>query len=161
METDVQHSLTRDEMERRRLAAAQDLLKGCPQSWVARKFGVSRTTASRWYRALSSSGLESLRKRKAPGRPNRLSTQQLEELVEMFFAGPRSVGFQVDRWTGSRLREAIQVRFGVQYDPDHVGRLMHRLGMARTAVPVGSVATAATQYASAAFAGAEIAPTIA
>ena len=45
--------LTRDEMERRRLAAARELLAGESQASVARKFGVSRTTASRWQRALA------------------------------------------------------------------------------------------------------------
>ena len=37
-------SLNRDDMEKRRLEAVQDLLRGLTQSNVARKFGVSRTT---------------------------------------------------------------------------------------------------------------------
>ena len=28
-----------------------------------------------------------------------------------------------------RFAEAIHARFGVRYDPDHVGRIMHRLGL--------------------------------
>jgi transposase len=28
-----------------------------------------------------------------------------------------------------RFAAAIQARFGVRYDPDHVGRIMHRLGL--------------------------------
>ena len=42
-------------------------------SAVARKFGVSRTTASRWHRTLDRHGMERLHKRKAPGRPSRLT----------------------------------------------------------------------------------------
>ena len=53
-------TLNRDEMERRRLQAAEDLLKGITQARVARKFGVSRTTASRWYRTLDGQGVESV-----------------------------------------------------------------------------------------------------
>ena len=121
--------LNRDEMERRRLEAAQELLKGVTQARVARKFGVSRTTASRWCRALGDHGLERLRKRKAPGRPSRLSASQQAEIVEMFALGPRASGFETDRWTTERLARAIEARFGVRYDPDHVGRLMHRLGL--------------------------------
>jgi transposase len=121
--------LTRDEMERRRLAAAQDLLNGVPQARVARKFGVSRTTASRWGRALDDDGVECLRKRRATGRPSRLTAEQRTEIVEMFTAGPRSAGLDSERWTTARLAEAIYNRFGVRYDPDHVGRLMHRLGL--------------------------------
>jgi putative transposase len=122
-------TLNRDEMERRRLEAAEDLLKGTTQAKVARKFGVSRTTASRWYRTLEGQGMERLRKRKAPGRPSRLSASQMAEVRELFNVGPRSLGFETDRWTTARLAHAIEMRFGIRYDPDHVGRLMHRLGL--------------------------------
>jgi transposase len=116
-------------MESRRLMAAQDLQMGLSQSQVARKFGVSRTTASRWYRALNGRGVEALRKRRAPGRPSRLSTEQLSGVTEIYQAGPRAAGFDNDRWTTSRFADAIFARFGIRYDPDHVGRIMHRLGL--------------------------------
>src|SRR2546425_811043 len=65
METALEASLNRDDMEKRRLEAVQDLLQGLTQSSVARKFGVSRTTASRWNRALQQKAREPLRKRPA------------------------------------------------------------------------------------------------
>src|SRR5258708_3938155 len=129
METAAQGILTRDEMESRRLMAAQDLQRGLTQSQVSRKFGVSRTTASRWHRALSGRGVESLRKRRAPGRPCRLTAQQLAEVTGIYQAGPRAAGFDTDRWTTIRFAQAIDARFGVRYDPDHAGRIMHRLGL--------------------------------
>jgi transposase len=116
-------------MESRRLLAAQDLQRGLTQSQVARKFGVSRTTASRWCRALSGRGVEALRKRRAPGRPCRLSKDQLTGISEIYKAGPRLAGFDAERWTTIRFAEAIRARYGVAYDPDHVGRIMHRLGL--------------------------------
>ncbi len=124
--------LTRDEMERRRLAAAREFIGGASQAAVARQFGVSRTTASRWQRALSN-GLESLRKRRATGRPSRLRPEQIAELVRMYEAGPRASGIESDRWTTGRLAQAIHQRFGIRYDPDHVGRIMHRLGLRQKA----------------------------
>ena len=129
METAAQGILTRDEMESRRLLAAQDLQTGLTQSQVARKFGVSRTTASRWNRSLSGRGIESLRKRRAPGRPSRLTPAQLATAVEIYNAGPRAAGFDTDRWTTARFADAMFVAFGVRYDPDHAGRIMHRLGL--------------------------------
>ena len=129
METAAQGILTRDEMESRRLLAAEDLQRGLSQSQVARKFGVSRTTASRWHRALAGNGVEALRKRRAPGRPSRLNTEQLRVAAEIYKAGPRTSGFDTDRWTTARFADAIQARFAVRYDPDHVGRIMHRLGL--------------------------------
>jgi transposase len=129
MDTAAEGMLTRDEMESRRLLAAQDLQRGLSQSQVARKFGVSRTTASRWCRALSGNGLEGLRKRRAPGRPSRLNPDQQRAVAAIYHAGARAAGFDTDRWTTGRFADAIRASFGVQYDPDHVGRIMHRLGL--------------------------------
>jgi transposase len=121
--------MTRDDMELRRLEAAKDLQNGLSQSRVARKFGVSRTTASRWFRALSEKGVESLRKRRATGRPCRLTGEQLSRIPEMFYQGAVLHGFPDNKWTTARLAQAIEARFGIKYDHDHVGRLMHKLGL--------------------------------
>jgi putative transposase len=129
MEIAAESILTRDEMEGRRLQAAHDLQTGLSQSQVARKFGVSRTTASRWNRALEGSGIEALRKRRAPGRPCRLKPDQFRAVAELYATGPRAAGFDSERWTTTRFAEAINARFGIRYDPDHVGRIMHRLGL--------------------------------
>jgi putative transposase len=129
METAAQGILTRDEMESRRLLAAQDLQDGLSQSQIARKFGVSRTTASRWHRALHRKGVESLRKRRATGRPSRLNQEQQEGVAELFRAGARAAGFADDRWTTARFASAIEARYAIRYDPDHVGRIMHQLGL--------------------------------
>lgn len=164
MDTVAQGILTRDEMERRRLEAAQDLQRGLSQSQVARKFGVSRTTASRWCRALNGNGLEGLRKRRAPGRPSRLKPDQLQAVAEVYQAGPRAAGFNSDNWTTARFAEAILARFGVRYDPDHVGRIMHRLGLReRMRVRRRPEETVyASRYTSnAVLSSAEIAPTVA
>src|SRR5579864_5283510 len=99
MDTVTQGILTRDEMESRRLLAAQELQRGLSQSQVARKFGVTRTTASRWCRALTGKGVEGLRKRRAPGRPSRLTAEQLRGVAEVYHAGPRSAGFDTEMWT--------------------------------------------------------------
>ena len=129
MDAAAQGTLNRDEMESRRLLAGQDLQTGLTQSQVARKFGVSRTTASRWNRSLSGNGVEALRKRRAPGRPSRLTPDQLKTLTETYQAGPRAAGFDTDRWTTARFADTILSRFGVRYDPDHAGRIIHRLGL--------------------------------
>jgi putative transposase len=125
--------LNRDEMEKRRLEAAGDFLNGLSQSKVARKFGVSRTTASRWHRMITEKGPESLRKRRATGRPCRLSAEQMRLIPELYAQGASRHGFDDDRWTTARLAAVIERRFGVRYDQDHVGRLMHKLGLRETA----------------------------
>lgn len=131
----TESALSREEMERRRLAAAQELLKGLSQSRVARKFGVSRTTTSRWHRALTGQGVDSLRKRRATGRPSRLTAEQQAGVARIYLEGARAHGFSNDRWTTARLAKAIEENFGVHYDQDHVGRLMHKLGLRERRIP--------------------------
>ena len=165
METNVETSLNRDEMERRRLEAVQDLLTGLTQSNVARKFGVSRTTASRWNRALRQKGVESLKKRRATGRPCRLSRDQFQMIPDIFGQGAAVHGFPDNRWTTARLATVIEARFGVRYDHDHVGRLMQKLGLreprVRTAVPAFSAAAYASYTPSADRSRQNIAPPVA
>jgi putative transposase len=122
-------SLTREDMETRRLSAAKDLLSGATQSQVARRYGVSRTTASRWHRSIVYKGFEGMRRRRATGRPSRLTADQVDALRKMYFEGAMANGFSTDRWTTGRLAIAIDRQFGIRYDQDHVGRLMHKFGL--------------------------------
>jgi putative transposase len=122
-------SLTREDMETRRLAAANELLTGVTQSQVARRYGVSRTTASRWHRSIVHKGVEGLRRRRATGRPSRLTADQVDAIRQMYLAGASAFGFSGDRWTTGRLAAAIEKQLGVRYDQDHVGRLMHKFGL--------------------------------
>ena len=123
------HALNRDDMETRRLAAAKDLLNGTSQSQVARRYGVSRTTASRWHRSIVVKGMDGMRKRRATGRPSRLTADQVDSIRRMFHEGALAHGFSRDRWTTGKLAQAIERKFGVRYDQDHVGRLMHKFGL--------------------------------
>jgi putative transposase len=116
-------------METRRLAAAKELLTGVTQSQVARRYGVSRTTASRWHRSIVHKGFEGLRRRRATGRPSRLTADQVDGIRKMYFEGAAAFGFSNDRWTTGRLAAAIERHFGIRYDQDHVGRLMHKFGL--------------------------------
>ena len=122
-------SLSREEMEIRRLAAAQDLLNGVSQAFIARKYGVSRTTASRWHRSIVHTGVSGLKKRRATGRPSRLAADQVDTIRQMYFEGALAHGFPTDRWTTARLAEAIERKCAIRYDQDHVGRLMHKFGL--------------------------------
>jgi transposase len=119
---------SRDEMEKRRLRAARALQAGeIRQADIPRKFHVSRTTASRWNRVVRTVGLDGLRKHPAPGRPCRLSEDELRVAALIYRNGPKAAGFACGRWTSVTFTRAIQKRFGVVYNPDHVGRIIHKL----------------------------------
>jgi transposase len=54
---------------------------------------------------------------------------QVEEIRRMYSAGAQAFGFATDRWTTAKLAAAIERRFGIRYDQDHVGRLLHKYGL--------------------------------
>ena len=73
------------------------------RSFVSPVFG--RTTASRLNRALQQKGVESLRKRRATGRPSRLGREQLLAIPGIYTQGAVIHGFPDNRWTTAMRRE--------------------------------------------------------
>jgi transposase len=57
-----------------------------------------------------------------------LTSIQQRRLVRLLLEGPLAQGYRTDLWTTARIAEVIQKAFAVRYHPDHVGRLMHKLG---------------------------------
>jgi len=122
--------LTRDELERRRLLAAADLMAGVKQIEVARKYGTTRASVSRWAAALEEDGEAALRRRNPPGRPSKLNDAQWARLEQILLDGPRTVGYSTDIWTGKRVQRLIRDKFGVHYNASHLIEVMHeRFGM--------------------------------
>lgn len=120
--------LTRREEETRRLAAAQDMLSGMlTDGKVARKYGVSRASVSRWRAALKRGGEDLLKARRAPGRPPRLTAAQFATLTAIFHEGAIRRGFPDARWTPRRFGLMISRNCGVSYTGDHVSRILKKL----------------------------------
>jgi|ERR1017187_6087759 transposase len=117
--------ITREEMERRRLAGAEELKQGISQGAVARHFQVSRTTASRWQKVLRQG--QSLKRRRPTGRPPGLGSEQRQKAVEAWEFGGSALGY--GKWTCRSFAKFIADKFGVKYDEDHVGRLIIKWGL--------------------------------
>jgi transposase len=121
--------LTREQMEERRRTGAKLLRTGrLSQSAIARQLGVSRATVSDWSKRLADGGLRALRRRKAPGRPARLTRADQPVLRRILRRGALAAGFPTDRWTLRRIGQVIQREFGVHYHPNYLNRLLARLG---------------------------------
>ena len=117
-----------DGLQRRRLKAAGLFDKGLAPAEVARRCEVTCQSASRWHKAWEHGGKPALKKTPKAGRPPRLQPQDLAALKRDLKAGPSEHGFATELWTTQRIAQVIQTRFGVQYHPDHVGRLLGQLG---------------------------------
>lgn len=121
-------SLTREQIEKRRLAAGADLIAGMKQSDVARKHGVTPAAVSLWAQTICKDGIEGLRMRKARGNPSKLDRESRERLVEILETGPEAYGWDSGLWTSSRVVKVIRREFGVRYHPHYMPRLLRRLG---------------------------------
>jgi transposase len=95
---------------------------------VADRFGVHVSSAKRWKRAWREGGSDGVAAKPHPGGVSKLSERQRDELVELMIAGPVAAGFKTELWTCERVAQAIRRRFGVEYHPGHVARMLHELG---------------------------------
>ncbi len=118
-------------LERRRMRAARLFEQGEAQASVARRVGVSRTTAMRWARELEAKGREGLRAAGRAGRKPRLSAEQVHQVEQALLEGPTAFGYATQLWTLPRVAELIRTLTGVRYHPGHVWRVLRRLGWSR------------------------------
>ena len=93
--------------ERVRLAAAEMIEAGASDREIARHFRVSRMSANRWRRALTSGGREALASKGAGGAPCKLTAAQLAELEAVLDAGPAAAGFADQSWTLAQIADQV------------------------------------------------------
>lgn len=117
--------------ERRRLEAIEILKrdKTITQEQVARRLGVTQPAISKWWKAYRAGGTKALKATPHTGRPGKVELELLQRLVPRLVQGAVAHGFETDVWTTSRIAKLIKREFGVAYHPDHVGRLLHKLGL--------------------------------
>lgn len=117
-----------EELERRRKRAMGLLEEGRTLREVAQMIGCEASSVMRWRDAWLEHGAEGLRVVSASGRPRKLTDAQLRRLVKLLLKGPLRHGYPTDLWTTGRVAEVIEKVFGIRYDRDHVGRLLHGVG---------------------------------
>ena len=114
------------EYRRRRALALVD--SGCSLNEAARRIGCSASSVMHWRNARRRGGESALQVRFSPGRPQKLQPKQCRRLIQFLLKGPLARGYRTNLWTTKRIAQLIAEEFGVQYHPNHIGRLMHRLG---------------------------------
>jgi transposase len=112
----------------RRAKAAKLFSEGATQADVARRIGVSRVSAMRWYRAWRKGGPAALATARPLGRPARLSAQQIHYVEQQLLKGAAAHGYSTDLWTLPRMAVVIERETGARYHPGHVWRVLRRLG---------------------------------
>lgn len=102
--------------------------EGWTQAAIAKALGVTEAAVSQWMRLARDGGKEALRSKSRCGQAVRLSKEQLQFLPAFLELGPGAFGFSGELWTCARIARVIEQELGVVYHPEHVRRLMHRLG---------------------------------
>jgi transposase len=113
-----------DWREGRRLRAWELHQQGWSQSRIAEALGVTQGAVSQWFKRAATQGVDGLRRRIAPGSPQRLSSQQVARLPELLNRGPQAFGFRGQVWTCGRVAQVIKQSFGVSYHPAHISRIL-------------------------------------
>ena len=90
--------------QKRRLEAGVLFAQGLRPAEVARRLGVSRQAASRWYSAWMTGGETAL------------------------LAGPKASGYTTEIWTLARIAAVVWKQFRVRYHRGHVWKLLGELG---------------------------------
>lgn len=109
---------------------ALDLLdEGLSLNEVARRIDCQASSVMRWRDRRDEVGEKVYDVGASPGRPPRLSLAQKRRLVRLIAKGPLAHGYKTDIWTCDRVRQLIWREFRVRYHRDHVGRLLHQLGL--------------------------------
>jgi transposase len=92
-------------------------------------FGNSPRTVSNWIRRINETGdIESLRSKKQPGRPPRLSEEQRGELKVVLQEPPEKHGIAINIWDGKSLSAYIAKRYNIVMKTRTCQRLFRQLG---------------------------------
>lgn len=112
----------------RRRRALRFLDEGLSLNEAARRLGCPASSVMRWRDKRAREGDGVYEVRTSPGRPPRLNAKQKERLARLLLEGAMAHGYRTDLWTTARVAEVIVKTYGVTYDRNHVGRILHGMG---------------------------------
>jgi transposase len=117
--------------EYRRFQAWELYQRGWKQKDIAAAMSLTKGSISQWVKRAKEGGVESLRQRKPPGAPPRLTPEQKAQLPGLLAQGAEAFGFRGDIWTQPRVTELIRRQFQVSYHSSQVGRILKECGWSR------------------------------
>ena len=119
---------TAQQLEARRTKAVSLLRQGHPYQAVARMVQSSISSLVRWMQAFRRKGKAGLKPRPTPGRPPQMPRHQKQALIDLLKRGALAAGYPTEMWTTRRVAEQIRRRWGIDYHPGHVWKILIALG---------------------------------
>jgi transposase len=119
---------SKDAHQSRRLLSLAAVRDGMDRGEAAKIGGMDRQTLRDWVHRFNGQGPDGLIDKRTGGPTPRLSRDQLAEFAKIVEAGPDRKVDGVVRWRRIDLKHVIAERFGVDYHPRYVGKLLKKLG---------------------------------
>src|SRR6204780_889876 len=119
---------SKDVSQSRRLLSLAAVRDGIDRAAAAKIGGMDRQTLRDWVHRFNASGPEGLIDNRTEGPKPRLSKEQLAQFAKIVEAGPDHETDGIVRWRRVDLRRVIAERFGVDFHPRYVGKLLKKLG---------------------------------
>jgi transposase len=119
---------SKDVNQSRRLLSLAAVRDGMDRGSAAKIGGMDRQTLRDWVHRFNRSGPEGLIDNWTEGPKPRLSEEQLTQFAQIVEGGPDREKDGVVRWRRIDLKRVIAERFGVDFHPRYVGKLLHKLG---------------------------------
>ena len=102
------------------------VLSSIPVAILSEATGNSVNAITSWVKKADEQGFESLRNKKQPGRPSRLSAEELAEIKQALQKDPRECGLRV--WDGPSLSAHIKNKYSKSVGVRQCQRIFHSLG---------------------------------
>jgi putative transposase len=117
---------SKDVSQSRRLLSLAAVRGGMDRAAAAKIGGMDRQTLRDWVHRFNASGPEGLIDNRTEGPKPRLSEEQLAQFAKIVEAGPDHEKDGIVRWRRVDLKRVIAERFGVDFHPRYVGKLLKR-----------------------------------
>lgn len=114
-----------------RMLAIANALEGMSRAEAARLAGMERQALRDAVVRYNAEGLDGLRDRPKPGRPQRLNEAEQAALAARVFRGPEPAKDGVSAWTRADLCRWLEDRFGKAFHPSSLSRVLRRLELSR------------------------------
>ena len=118
---------TADVRQARRILGIAMVLDGHSRDLSAKAAGMDRQTLCDWIHRYNAEGVSGLLDRPRPGRPARLTAEQMGELSGWVEQGPDLKDDGVVRWRCVDLRDKTAARFAIALHERSVGKLLDKL----------------------------------
>ena len=119
---------SKDVSRSRRLLSLAAVRDGMDRAAAAKIGGMDRQTLRDWVHRFNALGPEGLIDNRTEGPKPRLSEEQLAQFAKIVEAGPDREKDGIVRWRRVDLQRVIAERFGFDFHPGYVGKLLKKLG---------------------------------